>query len=114
MVLFMIWFIYLDKADVSSFDVISEEDLQNVTKDEHDIVSFKCVVSSKPASYIKIQHDNVTVSKTETGQFKLEYNKSQSSCADTGVYRCIAWNEYNIQPAVSRHIQFFIRCEFYA
>lgn len=52
--------------------------------------------------------------ETERDSVQLDFRKSHSTCADVGVYRCLASNVYNENHAVSRYIWYFVRCKYYA
>lgn len=85
-----------------------------MTKNENDPVSFRCAVSSKPASLIKIEHNSVVVKMTVTDSLELVYSKPRSKCEDAGVYRCLAANEYNENEAVSMEVRYYVRCKYHS
>lgn len=91
---------------------MNEEGITKVTRDENDFVSFRCVVSSKPASLIRIEHNNIVVKGPQTDSLELEYRQSRSTCEDAGIYRCLAENDYNENGPVFRAVQYYVRCKY--
>lgn len=100
-----------DKARIASFEVINEENAPTVTRNELDTIIFTCAVSSKPASAIRIQRNKINVTETKKNDLVLNHTIRQSSCEDAGIYICLATNTYNKDDAVSRHIQYYVRCK---
>lgn len=99
-----------DKASIVSFIVDGYPGKTNVTKDEYDRLTLRCIVDSNPLAAIELKH-NKSVIQRKTDVQKLDYVKIRLSCDDFGLYTCSGQNAYNKMSVPIMHIDVYVRCK---